>query len=61
MDNIVCGRCSVSKITKCIFKKIINIFRDLELEIDLEIPAPNHEKCHSAGQGLLFLNYLKSK
>ena len=40
-------------------KKIINIFRDLELEIDLAIPAPNHEKCHSAGQGLLFLNYLK--
>ena len=60
MDNIVCGRCSVSQITqlrRCIFSKNINIFRHLELEIALAIPGPNDEKYNwnnSAGQGLLY-------
>ena len=58
MDNTVCGRCSVSKITqfrRCIFSKNIYIFRHLKLEIALAIPASNDEKYNwnnSAGQGL---------
>ena len=58
MDNTVCGRCSVSKITQsrtCIFSKNIYIFRNLKLEIALAIPASNDEKYNlnnSAGQGL---------
>ena len=47
MDNTVCGRCSVSKITqfrRCIFSKNIYIFRHLKLEIALAIPASNDEK-----------------
>ena len=58
MDNIVCGRCSVSQITqlrRCIFAKKLNIFRHLKLEIALAIPASNDEKynwINSAGQGL---------
>ena len=60
MDNTVCGRCSVSKITqfrRCIFSKNIYIFRHLKLEIALAIPALNDEKYNwnnSAGQGLIF-------
>ena len=59
MDNTVCGRCSVSKISqlrRCIFSKNIYIFRHLKLEIALAIPASNDEKYNwnnSAGQGLL--------
>ena len=44
MDNTVCGRCSVSKITQfrtCRFSKNIYIFRHLKLEIALAIPASN--------------------
>ena len=40
MNNTVCGRCSVSKITqfrRCIFSKNICIFRHLKLEIALAI------------------------
>ena len=47
MDNIVCGRCSVRKITTfrgCILSKNINIFRHSKLEIALAIPASNDEK-----------------
>ena len=59
MDNTVCGRCSVSKITQFrtyIFSKNIYIFRHLKLEIALAIfrhlkleialaiPASNDEK-----------------
>ena len=47
MDNIVCGRCSVSQITqfrRCLFSKNINIFCHLKLEIALAIPASNEEK-----------------
>ena len=47
MDNTVCGRCSVSKITqfrRCIFSKNIYIFCHLKLEIALAIPASNDEK-----------------
>ena len=57
MDNIVCGRCSVSQIIqfrRCIFSKNIYIFRHLKLEIALAIPASNDEKYNwnnSAGQG----------
>ena len=46
MNNIVCGRCLVSKITqfrRCIFSKNIYIFRHLKLEIALAIPASNDE------------------
>ena len=55
MNNTVCGRCSVSKITqfkRCIFSKNIYIFCHLKLEIALAIPALNDEKYNSAGQGL---------
>ena len=58
MNNIVCSRCLVSKITqfrRCIFSKIIYIFRHLKLAIALAIPASNDEKYNwnnSAGQGL---------
>ena len=58
MDNTVCGRCSVSKITqfrRCIFSKNIYSFCHLKLEIALAIPASNDEKYNwnnSAGQGL---------
>ena len=47
MDNIVCGGCSVSRITqfrRCKCSKNINIFSHLELEIALAIPASNDEK-----------------
>ena len=47
MENILCGGCSVSQIIQFrrrIFLKKINIFRHLELEIALAIPAPNDEK-----------------
>ena len=60
MDNTVCGRCSVSKITQfktCIFSKNIYIFRHLKLEITLAIPASNDEKYisnNSAGQWLKY-------
>ena len=44
MDNIVCGRCSVIQMTivyvylkNVYLKKIMNIFRHLELEIALAI------------------------
>ena len=59
MDNMVCGRCSISQITqfkKCLFSKKINIFRHLKLEIALAIPASNNEKyntTNSTGQGLI--------
>ena len=46
MNNIVCGRCLISKITqfrRCIFSKNIYIFRHLKLEIALAIPASNDE------------------
>ena len=62
MNNTVCGRCSVSKITqfrRCIFSKNIYIFCHLKLEIALAIPALNNEKynCNnSAGHGLTLLN-----
>ena len=58
MDNTVCSRCSVSKITQfrtCIFSKNIYIFRHFKLKIALAIPASNDEKYNwnnSAGQGL---------
>ena len=58
MDNIVGGRCPVSKITqfrRCIFSKNIYIFRHLKLEIALAIAAANDEKYNwnnSAGQEL---------
>ena len=44
MDNIVCGRCSVSQImqfSRCIFSKYLYISRHLKLEIALAIPASN--------------------
>ena len=47
MDNIVYGRCSVSKIAqfiRCIFKKNINICCNLQLEIALAIPPLIDEK-----------------
>ena len=47
IENIVCGRRSISQIIqfkRCIFKKNINIFRHLKLEIALAIPASNDEK-----------------
>ena len=59
MDNTVCGRCSVSKITQfrtCILPKNIYIFRHLKLGIALAIPASNDEKYNwnnSTGQGLM--------
>ena len=46
MNNMVCGRCSVSRIIqfkKCPFFKNIHIFRHLKLEIALAIPALNDE------------------
>ena len=46
VDNIVCGRFSVSQITqfrRCTFSKNINMFRHLELDIVLAIPASNDE------------------
>ena len=58
MGNIVLGRRRVSQIAqfrRCIFSKILNIFRHLELGIALAIPAPNDEKYNwnnSVGQGL---------
>ena len=58
MDDIVCRRCLVSQIAqfrRCIFSKDIYIFRHLELEIALAIPASNDEKYNwnnLAGQGL---------
>ena len=64
MDDIACGRCSVSQIAqfkRCLFSKNKNIFRHLKLEIALAIPASNDEKyntTNSAGQGL---NMLKIK
>ena len=47
MNNLVCGRYLVSKITqfrRCIFSTNIYIFRHLKLEIALVIPASNDEK-----------------
>ena len=47
MDNIVCGRCSANQISqfrRYIFSNNTNIFRHLELEIALAIPAPSDEK-----------------
>ena len=47
MDNIVCGRCTVSQVIqfrRWIFSKNIYIFRHLKLEIALAIPALNDEK-----------------
>ena len=47
MDNIVCGGCSVSRMTqlrRCKSSKNINIFPHSELEIALAIPASNDEK-----------------
>ena len=61
MDNTVCGRCLVSKITRfrtCKFLKKIYIFRHLKLEIALAIPVSNDKKYNwnnSAGQGLKWL------
>ena len=58
MDNMVCGRRPVSQLIQfkiCLFKKNINLFRHLKLEIALAIPAANDEKyniANSAGQGL---------
>ena len=58
MDKTFCAGCSVSQIAqfrRCLFSKNINIFRHLELEIVLAIPASNDEKCNwnnLAGQRL---------
>ena len=58
-DKIVFGGCLVYPIIQywtCLFFKNSNIFRHLELEIALAIPAPNDEKyncSNSAGQGLM--------
>ena len=60
MNNTVCGRCSVSKITqfrRCIFSKNIYIFRHLKLEIVLAIPALNDEKynLNNSAAGAVYL------
>ena len=47
MDNMVCGGRPVSQIIQfkiCLFSKNINIFRHLQLEIALAIPASNEKK-----------------
>ena len=43
MNNMVCGKCSVSRIIQFKIFKNIHIFRHLKLEIALAIPALNDE------------------
>ena len=65
MDNIVCGRRSISQITqfgRCLISNKTNIFRHLKLEIALVIPASNDEKyniTNSAWQGLTATSVLQ--